>query len=131
MTRRSIEALPLDWASSASLCCVTTSMRSACFQEMISVSCGNSSSFMNIRLASLGFGNVGRALVKMLDEKAAELERRYHLTFTFGGALTRTSGGWISTRGVIPAELAAGGWPAGGLPSGAEHWGGDSREFAA
>ncbi|PWT77934.1 MAG: homoserine dehydrogenase, partial [Chloroflexi bacterium] len=86
---------------------------------------------MDIRLASLGFGNVGRALVKMLDEKAAELERRHHLTFTFGGALTRTSGGWISTRGVIPAELVAGGWPAGGLPSGAEHWGGDSREFAA
>jgi homoserine dehydrogenase len=98
---------------------------------MISVSCGNSSSFMDIRLASLGFGTVGRALVKMLDEKAAELELRHHLTFTFGGALTRTSAGWISTRGVTPGELAAGGWPAGGLPSGAEYWGGDSCDFAA
>jgi homoserine dehydrogenase len=86
---------------------------------------------MDIRLAGLGFGNVGRALVKMLDEKAAELEHLHHLTFTFSGALTRTSGGWISTSGVTPGELAASGWPIGGLPAGAEHWSGDSRTFAA
>jgi homoserine dehydrogenase len=86
---------------------------------------------MDIRLASLGFGNVGRALVKMLDEKAAELERLHRLTFMFSGALTRTSGGWISTRGVTPGELAASGWPLGGLPAGAERWSGDSWAFAA
>jgi homoserine dehydrogenase len=86
---------------------------------------------MDIRLASLGFGNVGRALVKMLDEKAAELERRHHLAFTFSGAMTRTSGGWISPRGITPGELAAAGWPLGGLPSGAERWSEDSRAFAA
>jgi homoserine dehydrogenase len=86
---------------------------------------------MDIRLASLGFGNVGRALVKMLDEKAAELERLHHLTFIFSGALTRTSGGWISTRGVTPGELAAGEWPGGSLPVGVERFEGDSRAFAA
>jgi homoserine dehydrogenase len=86
---------------------------------------------MEIRLASLGMGNVGRALVKMLGEKAAELERRHNLTFTFGGALTRTSGGWISSLGITPGELAASGWPRSGLPAGAERFDGDSREFAA
>jgi homoserine dehydrogenase len=86
---------------------------------------------MDIRLAGLGFGNVGRALVKMLDEKAALLSRLHHLAFTFSGALTRTYGGWISTEGVTPGELAASGWPLGGLPAGAEHWSGDSRAFAA
>jgi homoserine dehydrogenase len=86
---------------------------------------------MDIRLASLGFGNVGRALVTMLDEKAAELERHHNLTFTFSGALTRHSGGWIAAKGITPRELAASGWPAGGAPLGAERFDGDSLAFAA
>ncbi|MGH2515503.1 MAG: hypothetical protein ACRDHP_07590, partial [Ktedonobacterales bacterium] len=68
---------------------------------------------MHLRLASLGFGNVGQALAVMLGEKAGELESAYGLTFSFTGAYTRSSGGWIAPGGVAPAALAASGWPRG------------------
>jgi homoserine dehydrogenase len=69
---------------------------------------------MHLRLASLGFGNVGRALAIMLAEKADDLQRRYDLTFSFTGAFTRSAGGWIAPGGVSPAALAASKWPKGG-----------------
>ncbi|MGO8946630.1 MAG: homoserine dehydrogenase [Ktedonobacterales bacterium] len=86
---------------------------------------------MHIRLASLGFGNVGRALTTMLAEKAEELQRRYDLVFTFCGALTRSSGGWIAHSGIAPGELAASGWPGGNLPHGAEYFDEESLAFIA
>lgn len=67
---------------------------------------------MILRIASLGFGNVGRALATMLAEKAGELDRRYGLTLTFTGAYTRSASGWIAPGGVTPAALAASRWPA-------------------
>ena len=66
---------------------------------------------MILRIASLGFGNVGRALATMLAEKAGELDRRYGLTLTFTGAYTRSANGWIAPGGVTPAALAASRWP--------------------
>lgn len=79
---------------------------------------------MLLRIASLGFGNVGRALAEMLAEKAGELRERYDLTLTFTGAYTRSAGGWIAPDGVDPAALAASRWPAeqagGGPPTRAE-----------
>ena len=70
---------------------------------------------MHMRLATIGFGNVGHALAVMLAEKADELKSRYQLTFSWTGALTRTAGGWIAPQGLRP-ELAAGDWPTGAAP---------------
>ncbi len=86
---------------------------------------------MEIRLASLGFGNVGRAVTIMLAEKAAELQRRHDLTFLFAGALTRTAGSWVSVRGATPQDLAASGWPARNPPDGAEYTGMEPVRFVA
>lgn len=75
---------------------------------------------MQLRIASLGFGNVGRALASMLAEKADELRRRYDLTLTYTGAYTRSANGWIAPDGVTPAALAASRWPSsqvGGPPT--------------
>ena len=86
---------------------------------------------MNIRLASLGFGNVGRALAIMLAEKAEELRLQYDLAFAFSGALTRTSGGWIARDGVSPRELASSGWPVGEQPAGVEYFNDEPLAFVA
>jgi homoserine dehydrogenase len=86
---------------------------------------------MVVRLAGIGFGNVGHALQKLLMEKADELERRYQLAFAFSGALTRTAGGWIAPAGVSAAQLSASGWPAGDIPAGAEPFRGNVQEFIA
>src|SRR5579871_174016 len=89
---------------------------------------------MHIQLASLGFGNVGRALAAMLTEKAGELQRRYDLAFTFTGAFTRSAGGWIASgaHGIAAVDLAASGWPgSGALPAGAQPFSGDALAFIA
>jgi homoserine dehydrogenase len=86
---------------------------------------------MIVRLASIGFGNVGHALLPMLVEKADELQRRYQLTFAFSGALTRTAGGWIAPAGVSATQLLASGWPTGDIPAGAEPFSGDAQAFIA
>ncbi|HEX8036104.1 MAG TPA: hypothetical protein VF510_19765 [Ktedonobacterales bacterium] len=66
---------------------------------------------MHLRLASLGFGNVGRALAQMLAEKADELQQRYDLTFSFTGIYTRSAGSTIMPEGVSAQEVAAMAWP--------------------
>jgi len=65
---------------------------------------------MHLRLLSLGYGNVGRALVRMLAEKADELRERYGLTFGYSGIYTRSTGG-VTLPDVSPADLDAAGWP--------------------
>lgn len=65
---------------------------------------------MHLRLASLGFGNVGLALAQMLAEKADELQRRYDLTFSFTGIYTRSAGSMIAPEGMSAHEVAAKGW---------------------
>ncbi|MFI5274121.1 MAG: homoserine dehydrogenase [Ktedonobacterales bacterium] len=86
---------------------------------------------MHLRVASLGFGNVGRALAAMLAEKEAPLRERYDLTLAFTGALTRSAGGWVAPEGVSAAALAASGWPAGAPPAGTQTFAGDTLDFAA
>jgi homoserine dehydrogenase len=71
---------------------------------------------MHMRLATIGFGNVGRALAIMLAEKADELMSRYQLAFSWTGSLTRSAGGWIAPQGIAVRELAAGDWPSGAAP---------------
>ncbi|MBF6591684.1 MAG: homoserine dehydrogenase, partial [Ktedonobacterales bacterium] len=61
---------------------------------------------MPLRLALLGCGNVGRALLAMLAAKEEALRTRYDLTLRITGGLTRSAGGWIAPAGISPAVLA-------------------------
>ena len=59
------------------------------------------------RLALLGFGNVGRNLVKLLGEKRAELQERYGITFTVTGVASRRLGWLVNDSGFsLDAVLA-------------------------
>jgi len=85
---------------------------------------------MQLRIASLGFGNVGRAVVAMLQKKERALAERHGVGFLFTGALTRRRGGWLHPEGVGASELQASGWPDGDVPQGSRRFGGDGPAFA-
>lgn len=68
---------------------------------------------MHLRLLSLGFGNVGRALAAMLAAKADELRDRYDLTLSFTGIVTRSTGPVVFEDGVSAAHLVETAWPDG------------------
>ena len=55
---------------------------------------------MHLNLALLGFGNVGRALARLLLEKAPSLQTEFDLTYTVTGVATRTRGQAIDPNGV-------------------------------
>jgi homoserine dehydrogenase len=88
------------------------------------------SSMPHLRVALLGCGNVGRALLAMIAEKADALRAERDLTLAFTGGLTRSAGGWIAPDGVDAATLLAGGWPKGPAPAGAQTFTGDGVTFA-
>ncbi|HEY7349415.1 MAG TPA: hypothetical protein VH599_13960 [Ktedonobacterales bacterium] len=73
---------------------------------------------MRMRLAVIGFGNVGRAFAGLLKEKAGELASRYDLTCAITGVATRSRGGFIATDGDA-LDLSESGLPAEGMPPGA------------
>lgn len=81
---------------------------------------------MHFRLLSLGFGNVGRALARMLVDKEAELAREYGLTFSFTGAVTRRGGAWIAPEGISAKALLDSPWPRGEEPAGTQPFEGDA-----
>jgi len=84
-----------------------------------------------VRVALLGCGNVGRALLAMAAEKVDALREERDLTLTFTGGLTRSAGGWILLPdGVAAAMLVASGWPQGATPAGAQPFAGDGMAFA-
>lgn len=86
---------------------------------------------MKLRIASLGFGNVARALAQMLVEKEAVLRDAHGLEVVFTGALTRRGGAWVSAEGLSPATLHDSGWPKGrGFPTGAAPFTADAVTFA-
>ena len=64
---------------------------------------------MVFRLCLLGFGNVGRELVKLLDRKRAELESRYDLNVGIVGIATGRHGVIIDRTG-IDAGMALTDW---------------------
>ena len=66
---------------------------------------------MHLRLLSLGFGNVGRAVAVMLAEKADELRERYDLTVSYTGVYTRSGGLVTYGDGADPALLIPVDWP--------------------
>jgi homoserine dehydrogenase len=89
---------------------------------------------MHLRIALLGYGNVGRALIELLAEKEIVLREQHGLTIGVTGMLTRTSGGWLANddeMGVNPTAALAMGWPSGGLPASASASTGDGEAFAA
>jgi homoserine dehydrogenase len=55
---------------------------------------------MNYKLAFLGFGNVGKALAKLLLKKEAELKQRYDIRFTVTGIATGKHGSAINHEGL-------------------------------
>jgi homoserine dehydrogenase len=85
---------------------------------------------MRLRLALLGCGNVGRALLALLAEKEAALRDQYDLAFSFTGGMTRRAGGWLAPEGVSAASLLASGWPAGPAPADSAPFAGDGAAFA-
>jgi len=52
------------------------------------------------KLAFLGFGNVGRALAKLLERKKSELQDRYDITFSITGIATRSHGMVVDPNGI-------------------------------
>ncbi|HEY5270464.1 MAG TPA: homoserine dehydrogenase, partial [Anaerolineales bacterium] len=55
---------------------------------------------MHYRLALLGFGNVGRALARLLQRKEAELESNYGINFIVTGIATGRHGSAIDPNGL-------------------------------
>ncbi len=51
-------------------------------------------------LALLGFGNVGRALARLLQRKETELKDRYNITFAITGIATGRHGAAIDSAGI-------------------------------
>lgn len=69
-------------------------------------------------LALLGFGNVGRALARLLQRKEAELQSRYDITFHVTGIATARHGSAIDPAGLDylrAAELVEAGQSLAGL----------------
>ena len=86
---------------------------------------------MHLRIALLGYGNVGRALIVLLAEKTDVLRDRHNLTVGVTGIMTRSAGGWLAPKGkgISPADVRASGWPGDGLRVGAEAFSGGSIAF--
>jgi homoserine dehydrogenase len=73
-----------------------------------------------VRLAMVGLGNVGRAFLELMTEKAGLLEERYGLKLLLTAAAD-SSGAVLSARGIDPAALRshkAAGAGAGAYPGG-------------
>jgi homoserine dehydrogenase len=55
-------------------------------------------------MALVGFGNVGRALVHLLEEKKADLFEKYQITYSITGIATSRHGMAINPDGIDPQE---------------------------
>ena len=60
------------------------------------------------RLALLGFGNVGRALARLLVSKSAELRDNYEIEWEIAGVATRRMGWRTSETAIDVSKLLAG-----------------------
>ncbi len=86
---------------------------------------------MELRIASIGFGNVARALVTMLRQKEGVLREQHDLSFRFTGALTRRAGGWMHPGAIDASALEQCDWPKRGaaIPAGAIPFQGNGLAF--
>ncbi len=64
---------------------------------------------MDMKLCLMGFGNVSRELVKLIDRKRDEIRAQYDLTFTIVGIATGSHGILIDRSG-IDSSIALGKW---------------------
>jgi homoserine dehydrogenase len=57
------------------------------------------------RLAFIGFGNVGKAVVRLFMEKEDELKQRYQISYKITGVATQSHGTAIDPNGLDPKAL--------------------------
>ena len=62
-------------------------------------------------LAIVGFGNVGRAFLRLLIAKETELRRKYDIRWRLTGVATRRVGWFADADGFNPIALLNGHWP--------------------
>ena len=62
------------------------------------------------KLCLVGFGNVGRALVRLLQEKTPDLREKYDIDWCITGVATRRLGWLADPNGLNLAALLAGGF---------------------
>src|SRR5437667_11324987 len=62
-------------------------------------------------LAIVGFGNVGRAFLRLLIAKETELRRKYDIHWRLTGVATRRVGWFADPDGFNPIALLNGHWP--------------------
>lgn len=60
----------------------------------------------NYNLGFIGFGNVGRALARLLVTKSTELREVYGIEWRITGIASRSRGWLTSSEGFMPAELS-------------------------
>jgi len=63
-------------------------------------------------LAIVGFGNVGRAFLRLMIAKETELRRKYDIRWRLTGVATRRVGWFADADGFNPIALLNGHWPA-------------------
>jgi homoserine dehydrogenase len=73
-------------------------------------------------LALLGFGNVGRALVSLLERKRGDLRETYGIEFRIASVATRRMGWIAAPDGLDPAALLRGQLPAASGPNNVRDW---------
>ena len=61
------------------------------------------------RLGFIGFGNVGKTLLALLESRGTELEQRYGITFLYTGISTLRHGSAVDPAGIDPAKALAAG----------------------
>jgi homoserine dehydrogenase len=88
---------------------------------------------MDLRIAFMGCGNVGRSFIAMVAEKQAELWEQEGLRLLFSAGMTRSRGGWVLPEGITAQGLLACGWPQADapLPPGARRFEGSDLSYAA
>ncbi len=63
-------------------------------------------------LCFLGFGNVNRTLVRLLEDRAEELRARYSIAYRITGIASRTLGWIADPKGLNTTEVSGAGTPA-------------------
>ncbi len=70
-------------------------------------------------LCFLGFGNVNRTLVRLLEDRAKELRDLYGITYRITGIASRRLGWIADANGINPNEVCGAGTPAREMPEAA------------
>src|SRR6266571_940515 len=68
----------------------------------------------HVRLGFAGFGNVGRALARLLLSRREEVERRHGLTFEVTLLAGARRGAWVESRGIDLDAALRDGWSSSG-----------------